>query len=129
PMRLYDLPVAMLQPEDVGRPGFERSPFHADRLLHSRPADAPFLPGVDLVRSDRENASKLFDLPAPDRPRLAPTPPLGRIGSDDQRARVYRQPLETLSVPFRYGPGPSFDDTPDFLRWLHASQCPPPDAA
>src|SRR5438132_8286394 len=117
----------MLEPEDVGRPGFERFRFHADRLFHGRPADAPFLPGVDLVRSDRENSPKLRDLMAPDRPRLAPTPPLGRIGADDERAGMLRQPLETVIVPFRYRPGPSVDDTPNFLRWLHATECAPTD--
>src|SRR5437588_7454013 len=117
----------MLEPKHIGRPSFERSPFHADRLFHGRPADAPFLPGVDLVRSDRENTSKLLDLTAPDRPRLASTPPLGRIGAHDERALMFRQPLKTLNIPFRYRPRPSVDDTPDFLRWLHASECAPTD--
>ena len=126
-MRLHDLPLATLEPEDVGRPGFNGSPFNADRLLQGRPADAPFFPGVDLVRLDREDTSKLLDLTAPDSPCLAATPPLGRIGSDDERAGVFRQALETLSVAFRYRPCPSVNDTPDFLRWLHASECAPTD--
>src|SRR5262249_291227 len=123
PMRLDDLPLAMFEPEDVSRSRFSGLSVHADGLFQRCPADASFLPSVDLVCPYGEDTPKLLDLTTPNRSRLAATPPLGRVCPHDERAFVCRQPLETLGIPVGYRSGPTLDYAPDLLRFLHAAEC------
>src|SRR5215813_12769278 len=99
---MHDLPLVVLEMEDVARAPFERLPGPVDRLLHARPADAAFFPGVDLACRDEEGTVELLELTLPNSTGLVPTPPFRRIRSDDERPRIIRQSSKhRLAVAFR----------------------------
>ena len=54
PVHVHDLPLAVLEVEDVASRALRGSSLPVDRLLHARPPDGPFFPGVDLVGRDQE---------------------------------------------------------------------------
>src|SRR4051794_17239619 len=117
---MHNLPFASFQVQNVGRTAIEAASRRGDRLLHARPANGSFLPGLDLEARQRK-WTQLLELTRPDGACLITVPPLIRIVPDDQRARQLRQPLERrLIVALGHRPRPSFDDPADLLRGLHA---------
>jgi len=62
----------------------------------------------------------LLDLPPKDRAHLIALPPLVRIGTDQERPGVLRQPRENGVAVGATDPGhPPLDNTPDLLGRLH----------
>src|SRR5262249_48109052 len=116
---------AVLEMKDVRRARFERSAFDIQRLLQDRPADASFLPRLDDVGLNGEHTGKLLDLAPPNRPDLAPVPPLGGIGADSKRPRmVGRPPKCRRGITCRDRRRPTLDDAADLLGLLHSDECP-----
>src|SRR5215207_3016977 len=129
-MHVHHLPLAAFEVEDVAGTSLDGRPAPFDRLVHARPADAPFLPGIDLVRADEERAVELLQLTAPERPRLAPAPPLRGVGSDDEGAGMVREAREhRLGVAIRDRPRQAIDDPPDLLGRLHRASLSEPAAS
>src|SRR5215510_6684026 len=128
PVHMYELPLVVLEVEDVACAPFHGFPGPLDRLLHGRPANAPLFPCVDLVGGDEEGTAELLNLTPPNGAGLVPTPPFRRIRSDDEGARMIRQPSKHgLAVALRDRLCQPIDDAPNFLGRLHRSESAPPD--
>src|SRR6266480_1633302 len=112
---MHDLPLASLEMQNVGTTPVESATRRGDRFLHARPPNSSFLPGLDFVTCNREG-TQLLELTRPDGASLVSMPPLIRIVPDDQRARKFRQPLESrLVVALGMRPRPSLDNPANLL--------------
>src|SRR5215210_1118314 len=113
---MHHLPLATFEVENVGRTSIEAGTIRrADRLLHASPPHCPFLPGLDFVACNRKG-TQLLELTRPDATGLVSVPPLVRIVPNDERARKFRQPLESRRVVAPGNrPRPSLDNPADLL--------------
>src|SRR5262245_47842591 len=116
---MHDLPLASLEMQNVGTTPVESATRRGDRFLHARPPDSSFLPGLDFVTCNREG-TQLLELTGPDGATLVSMPPLVRIVPNDQRARKFRQPLDSrLEVALGVRLLPSLNDPPDLVGRFH----------
>ena len=93
PVDLDDLPLAVLEVEDVRRAQLGKHSVALgppERDHHPGPTDRALLPGLDLAPVERETAG-LFDLAPPDSP-LRGVPPLARVGPDCEQPGPPRDP-------------------------------------
>ncbi len=120
-MKLHDFPLAALEVQDPRDAKVGRLLRHTNEDPGAGPADAPFLPGFDLVPLERK-ASGLFPLRLPNGAMLA-VPPLGVVGAHGEHARMLREPAEAcfgVGAPCRRHK--AVDDTTDLRRRLHAQR-------
>ena len=88
PVDPNDLPLATFETQHVRCTPVEARSGGGDRLLAARLSDASLFPRLDLVRDYGKGAAEFLELPLPDDTGRLPVPPLTRIDSDDQHARV-----------------------------------------
>src|SRR5262245_12718743 len=105
--------------KNVGRSSGEARTRRGDRLLAARPPDGPLFPCLELV-SDDGKAADFLKLALPDGACRLPMPPLARVVSDNQGARVLRQSRESrLMIPSGTRLRKPINDPADLLRRLH----------
>src|SRR5215468_5465806 len=116
---MHDLPLVAFKTKNVRCSSGEARARGGDRLLAARPPDGSLFPCLDLV-GDGGEAADFLELALPDGARRGAMPPLARVVSDDQGARVLRQSRESgVMIPSDGRLRKPINDPADLLGRLH----------